>query len=377
MKRILHISKYYYPFTGGVEEIAQDCVRALYGRVDQRVICFDHNLESKDSVDTVDGVSVSRVGEQMNIASQAIGWTYRNRLKEQIESFKPDIIIFHYPNPFVSHYLLELIPADVKLIIWWHFDIYKQKLLRCFFYHQNERLLKRADRIVITSPNYLEGSRWLKKARTKCTVIPNCIDENRLRLTEEEKSLALKIRNDNQGKIICLAVGRLVPYKGFEYLIKASEYLDDRFIIQIAGDGPLRKKLLEMSAGNNKVKLLGKVSDAELNARLMSCDIFTFSSITKNEGFGIALAEGMSYGHPAVTFTIPGSGVNYVNLNGETGIEVPNRNTEEYANAIKKLADDPELREKMGIAARERVCSHFLFSSFQKNVNDLINNLDD
>ena len=56
-----------------------------------------------------------------------------------------------------------------------------------------------------------------------------------------------------------------------------------------------------------------------------------------------------------VTFTIPGSGVNYVSINGVTGIEVPNRDVKAYATAMTKLADDKELRDRYGKAARKRV----------------------
>ena len=375
MKRVLHISKYYHPFVGGVEQIARDCVLALDGKVEQKILCFDHNPKSKDSVDSVDGVEVIRVGQQALISSQALGITYGKQMKKVLQSFKPDVIIFHYPNPYVAHYLLEYIKPESKLIVWWHLDITKQKLLKHLFTGQNNRLLKRADKVVATSPNYIDGSQWLTSVKEKCVVVPNCIDENRLAVTDKEKKLAEKIKADNKDKILCLAVGRHVPYKGFEYLIKASKYLDDRFVIQITGKGPLTEELHELAKGDSNVKFLGLVSDQELKARLLSCDIYTFSSITKNEAFGLALAEGMYFGHPAVTFTIPGSGVNYVNINGETGIEVPNRDVKAFAAALTKLADDPALRAQYGAAARARVENNFMFQQFEYNVEELVKEL--
>ncbi|MFR0586601.1 glycosyltransferase [Lactobacillus porci] len=372
MKRVLHISKYYYPFVGGVEQIARDCVLALNGKVEQKVLCFDHNPKSKDSIDSVDGVEVVRVGQQALVSSQALGITYGKQMKKVLRSFKPDVIIFHYPNPYVAHYLLKYINSESKLVVWWHLDIIKQKFLKHLFTGQNKRILKRADKIVATSPNYIVGSPWLSSVKKKCVVIPNCIDENRLSVTEEEKELAKQIKAENKGKILCLAVGRHVPYKGFEYLIEASKYLDDRFVIQITGKGPLTEKLHEQAKNDSKIKFLGLVSDKELKARLLSCDIYTFSSVTKNEAFGLALAEGMYFGHPAVTFTIPGSGVNYVSVNGETGIEVPNRDAKAFANALTKLADNFALRKQYGIAARIRVEDNFMFKQFKNNVEELV-----
>ena len=90
--------------------------------------------------------------------------------------------------------------------------------------------------------------------------------------------------------------------------------------------------------------------------------VFCFPSITKNEAFGLALAEAMYYGKPAVTFTIPGSGVNEICPNGQTGIEVPNRDVDAYAKAIRTLADDERLRARLGANGRKRAEEELLFS---------------
>ena len=102
---------------------------------------------------------------------------------------------------------------------------------------------------------------------------------------------------------------------------------------------------------------------------IRACDIYCFPSITKNEAFGLALADAMYYEKPAVTFTIPGSGVNYVSLDGVTGIEVENRNVEKYAEALKKLSTDKELRDQYGKAGKKRVIENFLDSQFRENIN--------
>ena len=117
------------------------------------------------------------------------------------------------------------------------------------------------------------------------------------------------------------------------------------------------------------------VENDELVSRILACDIFCFPSITKNEAFGIALAEAMAYAKPAVTFTIEGSGVNYVSLNGLTGIEVENRNVAAYAEAIKKLASDAQLRKTYGENAKRRVEELFTNEKFTQNVNYLLESL--
>jgi len=371
--KILHLICYYYPHIGGMEQVARDVVEALRDNNEQMVFCFNH--EKGDVEDKVDGIRVVRCNCQAKVASQSLSLSYGRRLEKIINEFNPDLIIFHYPNPFSAHYLLKYIPKGCKLISYWHLDIIKQKILGKFFEGQTKRICKRSDRIVATSPNYIEGSKWLSAFRDKCRVIPCSINSDGFNISDSVKAKALEIKEKNKGKTICFALGRHVPYKGMEYLIRASKLLDDNYKIYIGGVGPLTESLKKLAWDDKKVEFLGKVSQENVSVYFAACDIFCFPSITKNEAFGIALAEGMSYGKPAITFTIAGSGVNYVSLNGITGIEVENRNVEKYAEAITTLANDVELRERYGEAARERVRELFTKDIYNENIKELVDGI--
>lgn len=374
MKRILHISKYYYPFSGGIEQIARDCVNVLKDEYEQMVIAFSENEKDENTV--VDGVTVYKCGCRKKIASQPISYTYKRRLKKVINDFKPNIVVFHYPNPFVASILLPLIEKNnIKLVTYWHCDIVKQKIIGKFFIGQNKKILKMSTKIIVTSPNYIEGSDWLKYAKEKCCVIPNCINTERMSVTPKIEKMAEEIRKKNANKVICLAVGRHTKYKGFEYLIKASKLLPNNYTIYIAGTGELTNKLHKEAKGDLKICFTGRVDDDKLKALLLACDIFCFPSITKNEAFGVALAEAMYYGKPAVTFTIPGSGVNYVCINGETGIECENGNSKEFAKAIKRLGYNNEIRTTYGRASRQRVIHNFIQEIYKLHVIRLFENL--
>lgn len=385
MKKVLQIPNYQYPHIGGIEQVARDIADALLedGSVQQKIICFNEDAQDGDYVchrketvhDEVDGVEVIRCGCIAKVASQSISLTYPRELKKVLTEFDPDIVILHYPNPFVSSFLLPMLPKKVKFILYWHLDITKQKILGKLFHSQTMKLLKRADQVVATSPNYIEGSPYMSLFKEKCIVIPNCIRPERLAVTEKTTERAEQIREQYKGKTICFAVGRHVPYKGITYLVQASKLLDDRFAILIGGKGPLTDALKEEAAEDRKITFLGRVSDEDLIAYYLACDIFTFPSITKNEAFGIALAEGMYFNNPAVTFTIPGSGVNYVSIDGVTGIECPNGDIKAFAEAIKKLQKNSELRKTYGLAAKKRVVENFMYDQFKQQVNVLITEL--
>lgn len=373
--KILQISNYYFPFIGGIEQVTRDCSDALKGEHEVKVFCFNH--EKGDKIDEVDGVEIIRAGCFAKVASQSLSFSYGKLLKKTLREFAPDVVIFHYPNPFAAHFLLKRLKRlkNCKLIVWWHLDITKQKILGKLFKGQNKRLLRRADKVVATSPNYVEGSRFLQTVREKCVVIPCCVNDSRMHPDAGMLARAEELKKENEGKTVCLAMGRHVPYKGIEYLVRASKLLDENFLVWIGGRGPLTEELKALAADDKKVTFLGRVENDELVSRILACDIFCFPSITKNEAFGIALAEAMAYGKPAVTFTIEGSGVNYVSLDGLTGIEVENRNVAAYAEAIKKLASDAQLRKTYGENAKRRVEELFTNEKFTQNVNDLLESL--
>lgn len=380
MKRVLHISKYYYPFTGGIEQVVRDSVNSLKGYCEQKIICFNEDAKAdkyqtrrRETVyDTVDGVEVIRCGCIAKVASQSISLTYPRELRSLMKDYAPDVVIFHYPNPYVAHFLLKHKSMPFKLYVFWHLDITKQKVLKLFFHNQNKRLIKRAAAIFGSTPVYLNESAYTGFFGDKKTLLPLAIDEDSLQITDQEMEKVRRIRIENEGKTICFAMGRHVPYKGFRYLLEASSLLDDSFVFYIAGTGELTEELKQQASADKKVVFLGRISDSDRRVYLQACDVFCFPSITRNEAFGLALAEAMYFGKPAVTFTIPGSGVNYVSLNAVTGLEVENRNSAKYAEALKTLADNPPLREAYGKAARERVITNFSRECFSRRVRELI-----
>lgn len=382
MIKVLQISNYQYPHIGGIEQVARDIADSLIDRddIEQKIICFNEDAQDGEYHchrgetlrEDVKGIEVIRCGCIAKVASQSLSFTFGKELKKVLTEFAPDIVIFHYPNPYQAAFLLPLLKERTRLILYWHLDIIKQKILGKIFHGQTIKLLQRADKIVATSPNYIDGSKYLSQFRDKCMVIPNCIQPERLLPDEYTVEKVKKIKEQYSGKTICFAVGRHVPYKGMEYLIRASKLLGDNFAILIGGKGPLTEELKKLAAGDKKVEFLGRVSDSDLIAYYEACDIFAFPSITKNEAFGIALAEGMYFGRPAVTFTIPGSGVNYVNLADETGLECPNGDEEAYAKALVKLGEDDELRKNLGESARRRVEELFMFDQLKAKINELI-----
>ncbi|MBW4713607.1 glycosyltransferase [Prevotella denticola] len=359
---ILHISKYYYPYIGGVENVCKYLVENM-PQHQMAVLCF--NEGKNDKIEVVNGIKIYRVGSWVNISRQALSLSYFTMLRKALKEFNPDIIHFHWANPFPAAVLLIEIPKGVSLIVHWHMDVIKQKKIYPLIKPIEKALLRRASLILVTSPNYGENSLALKPFKDKIRVVPNSIDERTfiLRLGDEEKINSLKRKYG--GKDIVFFVGRHIQYKGLQHLISAEKAVKSDCVFVIAGKGPLTEKL-KSSCHSSRVHFIGKISNDELRYYLYAAKIFAFPSVTKNEAFGVALAEAMYCYTPAVTFTIPGSGVNWVSIRDKTCIEVENGNDRAYARAIDELLENKEMYHKMAEKGRLRIEENFLISNMVK-----------
>ena len=164
-------------------------------------------------------------------------------------------------------------------------------------------------------------------------------------------------RNYSGLSVGVFTLGRLVAYKGYRYLVEAARYLDDKYVILIGGNGPLKKELetaVKAFGVQTKVKLLGRLSDEELPAYYGACDVFCLSSVQKTEAFGIVQIEAMSCGKPVIATNIPQSGVAWVNKHGVSGINVTPGEPKELAAAIREITQNGDTYKAYSEGAEER-----------------------
>lgn len=364
--KILQISTYYLPNFGGIEQVAFDFSRILKHQGNcVKVVCF--NNSKKTVTDIYDGIEVTRIGYKKKFASQAISLSYFFILKKLIKDFSPDVIHIHLPNPLIATYLLFLNPS-CRITLHWHSDIVKQKRLKQLYYPFEKKILKRADKIIATSQIYAENSDSLSMYLEKVSIIPNIVCTKFLDdLSENDKKQISAIREKFNNKKLVFFIGVHREYKGLQYLVDAAKYLTTDYVVLIAGKGPLtdelKQKVLELSLKN--VFFIGSISEEEKKQYLWASDVYAFPSITKNEAFGIALAEALYCELPAVTFTIKGSGVNWVNQDCVTGLEVKEYSPEKYAMALMSVS-----KEQYSKNAREWVEKKFTENAINDKVKD-------
>ena len=171
----------------------------------------------------------------------------------------------------------------------------------------------------------------------------------------------------DSGPVQILSVGRLVAFKGFEYLIEACEQLRRRgiqFRCEIVGDGPLRKNLQEHIDELRLrpfITLAGALPQDCVLEKLQRCDIFALASTTDDQQasdvFPTVIMEAMASARPVVSTTL--AGIPEAVVDKETGLLVPAGESGLFADALEALCRNAELRTRYGAAGRARVEQNF------------------
>jgi rhamnosyl/mannosyltransferase len=210
------------------------------------------------------------------------------------------------------------------------------------------------DRVVATSPNYLQSSKVLQKLE-RVDIIPIGIDKTTYPIPDRSRMDAFTARF---GPKFLLFVGMLRYYKGLHILIEA--LVGSTIPVLIVGSGPVEAELQRRvrRLGLSNVHFLGFVSDQDRSALLALCFAVVFPSHLRSEAFGISLLEGAMFGKPMISSEI-GTGTTYVNVDGETGIVVPPSDPGALRQAIERLWNAPDEAKRMGLNAEARYWQFF------------------
>lgn len=362
--KVLQLGKF-YPIRGGVEKVMEMVTEGLSERgTDCDMLCASADSAKEGQTVTLNDhgriivvPSLFKAAGTM-IAPKMIGWL-RKHAKEY------DLIHVHHPDPMAA-LALRLSGYKGRVFLHWHSDILSQRFFLQFYKPLQNWLIRRAERIVGTTPVYVRESPHLAHAQDKCTYVPIGIDP-----VLPDPQHTADIRSCFAGKKLILSIGRLVPYKGYSYLIDALTYLPDDYSLVIGGTGPLRESLesqIQDRGLQDRITLLGYVPDTDIADWFGACDCFVLSSTMKTEAFGIVQIEAMSCHKPVVATRIPGSGVAWVNEDGVSGRNVTPGKPEEYAAAIREVTENAE---KFGESAYLRFLNCFTRNQMIINIENL------
>ena len=346
--KVLQVGKFYDPYRGGMETVLKNLCEGLQPHVDMHVLVAN---TSNRTVHEERGVQVTRVASLGKLFSSSLTPSFPHWLSK----IPADLVHLHMPNP-VAEMSYLMAGRNRPLIAHFHSDIIRQKSLLRAYAPLLETFYRRAACIVVPTPNHITVSPFVSRFRKKCLVVPYGISPAKFDLTE---SLASKVWQLQSSIPAILFVGRLVYYKGLEYLIEAMAELPAQ--LWIIGTGPFETRLKQLTAQlqlQGKISFLGEIPDQDLAAYFHACDIFVLPSVANSEMFGMVQLEAMACRKPVISTSLP-TGASWVNQHEVTGFVIPPRDSGALAQAIRNLLQCRPLREEMGYAGRSRVEAKF------------------
>ncbi len=363
MTHILEVNKFYAPHIGGIETLVQQRAEYFAQQPDTEVrvlVCQDHRGRAEHK--RINGADVYFCSSLGTYFSCPVSLEFFRKFKEMADW--ADVAEIHTPFPLGDAACL-VSKCGCRVVIAWHSDVIKQKLLLQCYKPILRRFLKRADAIITATRGHIDGSAFLPEFRDKCRIIPYPLDASRYEAAA--RRAILQCRDAKSVKV--LFVGRLVYYKGAEYLIEAFRQVHGCELF-ICGTGKLEAELKARARGL-PVHFLGRLSDADLKAAFADCDFFVLPSVERSEAFGIVQQEAMVYGKPVINTALR-SGVPYVSEHGKTGLTVPPKDAGALARAIQRLADDAALRAEYGRNAAEKVRREYAPDRIMKQIRDVL-----
>jgi glycosyltransferase involved in cell wall biosynthesis len=375
---ILQIYKDYYPVLGGIENHVRDLSEELAAR-GHHVTVLTTSLDRDTLIERPQPrLTVIKAARALHLASTPIS----TEMLRQVRRLNADVVHLHFPYPPGDLAYLAM-RERAPLVVTYHSDIVRQQTLLRAYRSLLESTLRRAARIIATSPNYVASSPWLRRHAAKCAVIPLGIDTTRFAHADPQKVAELRARYSESvinhplsGAIepehqpahngqpttdngLLLFVGRLRYYKGLHVLLNAMPDVPAHLLI--GGSGPERERLEAQAALLGiaaRVHFLGDIADDDLVALFHAADVFVLPAHLRAEALGLSQIEALASGIPCVSTEL-GTGTSYTNQHGETGLVVPPGDPLALAQAINALLADPQLRQRMGAAGRRRAAALF------------------
>lgn len=277
-------------------------------------------------------------------------------LDRAIREAKPDILHFHLPNPSAFWALASREARRLPWVIHWHADVLtlqssmRMRLAYRLYRRFETAMLRKANAVIATSPDYLQTSVPLAPFVEKCEVIPLGMADERLPVASDEARQAGIKRWPAECRLRLLMVGRFTYYKGHRILLEALAKVRQAAVV-LVGAGELQEEIkayAEHLGLADRVEFAGNVPEQELAGLLAASDVLCLPAIDRAEAFGMVLLEAMRYEKALIASNIHGSGVPWVLGQCGCGMVVEPGNADDLAAAMRWMAEHAEQREEMG-----------------------------
>jgi len=341
--------------------LPQDVVSG-YARFKELILKVFHGKE--DSVDRLFNKHLFGFEDYVSVNK-----AFEIRIRELVQTEKPDLIHIHDFQLLLLGQMLD--DLGIPLYFTWHIPFteevhraWREFIIKYMqFYKKN----------VFSTKPYINAALKSGLAWNRVACIPPFID------VEKPKSEFRKKYGIPKDEKLIICVARMDKLKGQHVLIEAASRLDLNYRIAFIGNGSFSKEVLKVnekeeyhkelkskcdSLGiSNKVIFTGAISRDMLMAAYSECDVVVLPSI--QEGFGLAITEGMAFGKPVIG-TATG-GIPTQIWPGSNGYLVEPNNPASLGEAIRYILSNEEVAKKMGEWGRRAYQSGF---SSERGLND-------
>ena len=361
----------FYPTKGGVEEVIMQISKELI-KNGHKVTVVTSAHENRPLSEELNGIKIIRIKPLFNVFKVPIVLN----IGKTLSKIDMDILHVHGTIPgFSDNPIFWAKKHNIPCVLTYHFDGNADNSIGSVFaYIYNNTInriaVSKADVITATSDSYAKTSPVLKHHLNKVKIISNGVYLERFSENNDKEVQYIKEKYNLKEKNIVLFVGRIVGYKGLDYLIKTMKYVDDAILV-VAGSNDLNcnSKYLKYVV-KNKVKFLGHIPDEDLPPLFRASSVYCLPSINRGENFGITLLEAMASGTACVYTDIPGKD----HMNSTYSLKAKPKNAKDLADKINILLKDENMRNRMGLNAKEAV-NKFCWSKIVPEYLDIYSQL--
>ena len=348
-----------------------------------------------DSLDTVSGgylydrqlvAHLRACGDQIEIVSipwrsyrQHLGDNLSAQLRQRMNNLQVDILLqdeLNHPSLFWLNRRLKPRPYKIVAIVH-HLRISEQHSwpMRWLFRQVERSYLKSVDAFVYNSQTTRQVVEAVTASRRPGVVALPAGDH----VNAQIGAVQITERAQQPGPLRVVFIGNLIPRKGLEVLLSALARTQDGCCqLSVIGNPRIDprysrsiQRLVHRLALNERVRLLGRLAQAELRAVLRESHVLVVPS--QYEGFGIVYLEGMGFGMPAVAST--GGGAAEIITSGKDGYLIHPGAVQELADYLTGLNDDRSRLVAMGVAARQRYERHPTWEQTAGNIRTFLEKL--
>ena len=352
-KTVLFVAPYFPPHSGGLERYVSEIIKNI-DKDTWNTVVLTTSEKGLDEREEFEGCVVHRMHYDFQVSNTPFSFKWFLKVRYLLREVQPDVVNVHMPVPGIGDVVALLLPRAIPLVVTYHGESMRKGTLvadMLVWLYENLPLryvLHRARHIICSSDSIRLHflSAYVHKSST---ILPGVDTE--VFVPNE------KIKHNRPTVLFVAGLGKGDDHKGLKILLRSIKKVRvavPTVQLVVVGDGTRRsyfeKRVIE-SGLEDVVRFMGRLHGRALVKEYQKAHLFVLP--TKNESFGMVIAEAMATGLPVVSTQV--GGVPLLVETGVTGTLVEVDDTSALTAEIISFLKNPEKCKAFGIAGRKKV----------------------